>query len=196
VSAPETADAAGIPGVRLAACPADVVELAAYRAHGSQLGQLAAAQGVSLPATGRCTAFDGRLALSTRPQRWLLLMPPGPPGGAAARWSEALTGVGAALDLSGALAAFLLAGPAVREMLARGCRLDLRPQAFPTGSAAATIMVQVPVTLTALAAGVLLVTPASTARHLREWLLETAGPFGLGAAFETSVQHLGGDGAT
>jgi sarcosine oxidase subunit gamma len=193
VSAPETTAAAGMPGVRLGECPADLVELVAYRARRPELEPLAAALGVTLPATGRCAALDGRLALSVRPGRWLLLTPPALPGATAARWSEALTGVGAALDLSGALAAFLLAGPAVREMLARGCRLDLRPEALPTGSAAATIMVQVPVTLAALAAGVLLLTPATTARHLQEWLLETSGPFGLAPAFETSVRALCGD---
>ncbi|HEV2286622.1 MAG TPA: hypothetical protein VGR80_11320, partial [Steroidobacteraceae bacterium] len=99
----------------------------------------------------------------------------------------------AVVDLSGALAAFLLAGPAVPGMLARGCRLDLRPAAFPTGSAAATIMVQVPATLAALSAGVLILTPATTARHLYEWLLETARPFGLGPVGETSVERLCGD---
>jgi sarcosine oxidase, subunit gamma len=193
VSAPEATTDAGMPGVRLAACPADVVELAAYRARHLELEPLAAAHGVTLPATGHCAALNDRLALSVRPGRWLLLTPPALPGAAAARWGEALAGVAAALDLSGALAAFLLAGPAVREMLARGCRLDLRPEALPTGSAAATIMVQVPVTLAALAAGVLLLTPATTARHLHEWLLETSGPFGLAPAFETSVRALCGD---
>lgn len=196
MSGPEAAAVAGRPGVELATCPADVVELAAFRARSSDLGRLAATQGVTLPVTGHCTALDARLALGVRPERWLLLTPPAPPGSAAARWSNALTGVGAALDLSGALAAFVLAGPAARELLARGCRLDLRPEAFPTGSAVATIMVQVPVTLAALAAGVLLLTPATTARHLHEWLLETATPFGLGPAFETSVAELCGDSST
>ncbi len=193
MSAPEATAGAGTPGVRLAGCPADVVELVAYRTRRPELEPLAAAHGVTLPATGCCAALDDRLALSVRPGRWLLLTPPALPGGAAARWSEALAGVAAALDLSGALAAFLLAGPAVGEVLGRGCRLDLRPEVFPTGSAAATIMVQVPVTLAALAAGVLLLTPASTARHLREWLLETAAPFGLGPAFEASIDQLCGD---
>jgi len=193
VSAPEAAAAAGMPGVRLASCPADVVELVGFRARRPELEPLAAAHGLTLPETGRCAVLDGRLALSVRPGRWLLLTPPAFPGAAAARWSEALAGVGAALDLSGGLAAFLLAGPAVREMLARGCRLDLRPEALPSGSAAATIMVQVPVTIAALAAGVLLLTPATTARHLHEWLLETSGPFGLAPAFQTSVRTLCGD---
>jgi len=44
----------------------------------------------------------------------------------------------------------------------------------------------VPVILVALAAGVLLLTPASTARHLREWLVATARPFGLIASSEVS----------
>jgi heterotetrameric sarcosine oxidase gamma subunit len=182
--------------VRLATCPADVVELAAYRGRSVELEGLAAGHGVTLSASGRCSALKDLLVLSVRPARWWLMTPPALPGGAAARWAGSLTRHAAVVDLSGALAAFVLDGPAVPEMLARVCRLDLRAHAFPIGSAAATIMVQVPVTLAALDVGVLLLTPATTARHLHEWLLETSRPFGPGAAFETSVRQLGGDDST
>jgi hypothetical protein len=40
-------------------------------------------------------------------------------------------------------------------------------------------MVQVSVILVALPSGLLLLTPASTARHVREWLVSTAKPFVL-----------------
>ena len=64
-------------------------------------------------------------------------------------------------------------------MLARGCRLDLDPAVMPTGSAVATVIAQVAVTLVAMPAGLLLLTPSTTARHLREWLLSTSKPFGF-----------------
>lgn len=192
MSAPDPGAAAAARGVRLATCPTDAVEVAAFRERSAALERLAAARGVQLPATGRCVRHDGGLALSVRPLRWLLLTAPALPASAAARWSEACGDQAAVVDLSGALAAFHLAGPAVPEMLARGCRLDLRAEAFPTGSVAATIMVQVPVTLAALAAGVLLLTPATTARHLHEWLRETSRPFGPGPESETSVRQLCG----
>jgi sarcosine oxidase subunit gamma len=87
-----------------------------------------------------------------------------------------------------------LAGPAVSDVLARGCRLDLHPAAFLPGSAAATSMAQVSVTLARLHAGWLLLTPSSTARHLREWLAAAARPFGLLERGNVNVAALSGEG--
>jgi len=84
-------------------------------------------------------------------------------------------------------------GPQAREVLVRSCRIDLDPQAFPLGAACATIMAQVPVILVALASGLLLLTPATTARHVREWLLAAATPFGLMPSSETSLNDLTSD---
>jgi sarcosine oxidase subunit gamma len=128
--------------------------------------------------------------LSVRPQRWLLLGAPAAPGANAALWQGVCAGVGAAIDLSSALTALYLAGPAARELLARSCRLDLDPDAFPPGSAAATIMIQVSTILAALPSGLLLLTPATTARHVREWLLATAKPFGVMPSSEMTLSDL------
>jgi sarcosine oxidase subunit gamma len=95
--------------------------------------------------------------------------------------------------LSSGLAAMHLAGPQVRDVLARACRLDLDPQVFPPGSAAATVMAQVAVILAVLPSGLLLLTPTSTARHLREWLASTAKPFGLVSGADVTVAVLSGD---
>jgi hypothetical protein len=72
-----------------------------------------------------------------------------------------------------------LAGAGIRRLAgARGagqaCRIDLDPLAFPVGTACATIMAQVPVILVALASGLLLLTPATTARHFHEWLVSAS----------------------
>jgi sarcosine oxidase gamma subunit len=75
----------------------------------------------------------------------------------------------------------------------RGCRLDLDPDVFPAGSAAATIMAQVSVTIMALSSGVLLLTPATTARHFYEWLASAAKPFGFVAQPALSFSMLSGD---
>ncbi len=134
------------------------------------------------------------LVLCVRPDRWLLLSPPAAPAADAApgspqpaessaavvaAWSAATAGVGAAVDLSAGLTALLVRGSAVRDVLARACRLDLHPTVFPVGHAAATQMVQVSVILVALPSGMLLLTPSTTARHVREWLAATAQPFGF-----------------
>ena len=176
-------------GIALASCPADIVELAAFRGRASEVERLAADGGMPLPTHGSVMARAGRVSLSVRPARWLLLGPRASPAGAAASW-QAVSGNAAVVDQSAALAAFLLAGPALGEMLARGCRLDLAPDAFPAGRAAATIMVQVPAILARLPRGMLLLTPATTARHLREWLLTTSQPFGLALAADVGVSEL------
>ncbi|HWZ62981.1 MAG TPA: sarcosine oxidase subunit gamma family protein [Steroidobacteraceae bacterium] len=190
MSAPEVA--AGATGVGLGRLSAEVIEIAAFRERTPELEELAAARGVRLAGLGRINAGSARLTLAVRPGRWLLLGPPAAPGASLRAWQQALAGRGAAVDLSAGLAALLLGGRDVREMLARGCRLDLHPAAFPAGSAAATIMAQVPVVLAVLTSRILLLTPATTARHLTEWLVSTARPFGLASRAETAVHELFG----
>ncbi|HXZ59582.1 MAG TPA: hypothetical protein VEG26_05330 [Steroidobacteraceae bacterium] len=186
----------GPEGITLASCPADIVELAAFRERAVELERLAPGWSISLPRPGGVVAHSGRLALCVRPGRWLLLAPPAAPGASAAHWHELCGGRAAVVELSSALAAFLLTGPALGEMLARGCRLDLEAGAFPVGGAAATIMVQVPAILARLSRGMLLLTPATTARHLREWLVRTSQPFGLALAADAAVSELYGESAT
>jgi sarcosine oxidase subunit gamma len=194
VSAPESAPLAAEGGaVRIAACRADSIELAAFSGRAAELAGIAKQRGLPLPAFGHVAWAAGQVALSVRPQRWLVLSAPEAAGTAAALWHSACAGVGAAIDLSSAQTVLHLAGPAVRELLARSCRLDLDPDAFPPGSAAATIMMQVSVILAALPSGLLLLTPATTARHVREWLLAAATPFGLMPSSETSLNDLTSD---
>ena len=186
MSAPEA-------GIALASCAADIVELIALRERADDFGQLAAERSVALPAAGAIVVGPDGLTLSVRPGRWLLLSPPAAAGESAARWAGVSRGCGAVVELSSALAGFFLRGPSVRELLARACRLDLDAGAFPEGRAAATIMVQVPAILARLTPGMLLLTPATTAQHLREWLVETSRPFGLALARDATVSGLCGE---
>jgi len=191
VSAPEAVAMPGTaPGLQLESSASDIVELAALPGRGRDVETIALGRGVQLPALGSTRVASDHLALCVRPERWLILTPPAAAGAAAgagaAVWQAACAGLGTALDQSSAFSVLELTGGAAREVLVRSCRVDLDPHAFPIGAACATIMVQVPVILVALAAGVLLLTPASTARHLREWLVATARPFGLIASSEVS----------
>lgn len=178
------------PGCELASCALDIVELAAFRARASELSGIARGLGLELAAPGRVAVGSGLLSLSVRPGRWLLLLPPDSPGAQAARWQTACAGVAAVVDQSSGLTAFHLAGGPLREVLSRGCRLDLDPEVFPPGRAAATIMAQVSVILARLPAGLVLLTPASTERHVREWLASTAKPFGLALRPDVTVAEL------
>jgi heterotetrameric sarcosine oxidase gamma subunit len=197
VSAPEgPAEANAGSGVQIADCPADIVEIAALRGGAPALQEVASRRAAPLPPRGRVGLLAGGLILSVRPERWLILFPPAAPGAVAQSWAGACAGCGVALELSSALTALHVSGAAVREVLKRGCRLDLEPPSFPTGSAAATIIVQVPVVLAALASGVLLLTPSSTARHFREWLAAAARPFGLMPYAGVTVAFLSEKGMT
>lgn len=197
MSAPEISDLhAQVPGIALASCPTDIVELAPFRERAGELEALTAGRGIAPATAGRVVAGSGGLTLSVRPGRWLLVTPPDLPGASMRHWQATAGGRAAVVDLSSALAAFVLRGPAADEMLARACRLDLAPGAFPAGRAAATIMVQVPAILARLTPGMLLLTPATTAQHLREWLVETSRPFGLAQAPDVTVSELCGERST
>jgi heterotetrameric sarcosine oxidase gamma subunit len=180
-------------GVGLGSCMTDIVEIATLRGRAPNFNTIANRQGLRLPEFGRVLASPEQIALSVRPDRWLLLSPPGPPGASAETWQAACAGCAVAVDLSSGLVAFHLEGPAVHEVLARGCRLDLDPEVFPAGSAAATVMAQVSVAVMALSSGVLLLTPATTARHFYEWLASAAKPFGFVAKHTLPFSKLAGD---
>jgi heterotetrameric sarcosine oxidase gamma subunit len=179
--------------VKLCRCPLDVVELSAYKGRGGELARLAAAHGAPLPPFGRSMADQGQLTLSVRPERWLLLTVPAAPAAAAQRWQSLGGARAGVVDLSSALEACVLVGMAARTVLTGGCRLDLDPEVFRPGHAAATIMAQVSVILAALPVGVLLLTPASTARHFREWLAAAAAPFAPAPDGQMSLSELCGD---
>jgi len=181
------------PDLALAALPADILEVAAFGGAAGELVRLAGEAGWALPPLGRVAAAPAGLALAVRPERWLMLLAPAARGTSAARWQELLGTSGAVVELSAGLAAFFLAGAPAREALRRGCRLDLSPEVFAAGSAAATQMAQVTVTLAALPGGLLLLTPASTARHLREWLMHVGRAFGIAAVSDVTVAAMSRD---
>ena len=194
MSGPESAFATvPAPGITCASLPADIIELAALRERTQVLKALAARRGLALPSAGWIIAARETLVLCVRPERWLLLTAPNPPGAALTGWRTAGAGCAAAIELSSALSALYLTGPAVPEVLARGCRLDLHPQAFLPGSAAATHMAQVPVMLAALPAGWLLLTPSTTARHFSEWLGVSARAFGFAPHPSVTLASLSGE---
>ena len=178
MSAPDPASTAAAPALRLSLCPADIVELVAFAGAGDALKAALRAQAIELPAFGRTIADAQRLILCVRPDRWLLLTAPAtglPAEGSPDATCQAMIGAaGAAIDQSSGHCLLCLAGVAWREVLARGCRLDLDPRRLAAGAAAATTLAQVPVVIVPRASSVLLLTPSSTTQHVCEWLAETA----------------------
>jgi len=195
VSAPEAPASEPSAAIVLRSCAVDIVEIAPLRGRAAEMHSLIEARGSTLPPVGQVTASADRWVLCVRPGRWLLLQPPEEPGVSAARWEGDCAGFATAVDLTSAFRVLDVAGSAAREVLARGCRLDLDPESLPAGRAARTIVAQVPVILAARASGFLLLTPATTARHFSEWLTATARPFGVAPRADLATFDLFGQSA-
>lgn len=116
----------------------------ALRGEGANARFVAAAGnglGFDLPVEPNTAAGEGGItALWLGPSEWLLVMP----GEAAAHMAtlrEALAGTHHAVtDVSESRAVIGLAGPAAREVLAKGCSLDLHPRLFGPGRCAQSLM--------------------------------------------------------
>lgn len=93
---------------------------------------------------------------------------------------DALEGLpGQAVDLSANRTILELTGPRARQVLEKGCHIDLHPRAFPTGSAVVSGLGLVPVILHKFADDGFRVYPrASFADYLGRWLLDAAEEFG------------------
>jgi sarcosine oxidase subunit gamma len=95
-----------------------------------------------LPTEANTSAGRGDLtALWLGPDAWLLTCPPGALATLAGSLRKALSDVHAAVtDVSDGRVALRLAGPNARDVLAKGCPLDLHPRAFATGNCAQSLL--------------------------------------------------------
>ena len=102
-----------------------------------------------LPGEPNTTAGRGELAaLWLGPDAWLLTLPPGQVASLIGSLRGALADVHAAItDVSDGRVALRLAGPSARDVLAKGCPLDLHPRAFATGSCAQSLLAKTSVLL-------------------------------------------------
>jgi heterotetrameric sarcosine oxidase gamma subunit len=91
--------------------------------------------GLDLPSTPLASCSATHALVWAGPGQWLLV--------AAQRNGftddlQALSGLAAVAEQSDARAALTLSGPRIRDALAKGCMIDLHPQAFPVGATALT----------------------------------------------------------
>jgi methylglutamate dehydrogenase subunit D len=173
------------PGVHLSERPARVLwQVAAWRAGDvGSLGTIVAEHlHLTLPKAPAAAASQrGVVAFHIAPRRWWLVAP------AAGRelnaaLADALTGRAALTDLSHARTLLRLAGPASRSTLAKLCRIDVHPWAFPSGHALQTPLGQIAALIHALDDGPSfdLYLPRSLARSATISLIDAATEFGLG----------------
>lgn len=86
----------------------------------------------------------------------------------------------AVTNITDALTAFNLKGAAVRQILAKGCAIDLHPNSFALGDAAQTLLSHATVTLLALSNSELIVICRSSfAPYLHDWLYDAAFEYGV-----------------
>ena len=82
-------------------------------------------------------------------------------------------------DVSDSLCALSLRGPAVRNVLAKGCGLDLHPKKFATGQSAQSLLALSAVTFMAVADDAfILICRTSFAPYVQRWLADAALEYG------------------
>jgi sarcosine oxidase subunit gamma len=177
----EAAEVHGARAVRIREVPfLTMVGLRA--APGSVAAELFAAHlGVRLPtACGAVTTGNGLSVLWLSPDEYLVVSVPAtaPSGGAEPPLAHALAEAlgrqpGSVTDLSANRTTLELSGPMARDVLEKGCPLDLHPRAFERGTAFVTSIGSVPVLLWKLEQERYWVLPrASFADFLGRWLLD------------------------
>ena len=151
---------------------------------GPAASQASAILGFDLPTTpSRYVSNDTLTVIWMGPQEWLIT--------AGARSAAALEAAlraavgehgGAAIDVSAQRTTLRLSGPDAREVLAKGCSLDLHPKVFTKGTAAQTMLGLAGVVLIALddaGTDYRILVRASFARYLADWLIDAAEEFGV-----------------
>jgi sarcosine oxidase subunit gamma len=125
-----------------------------------------------------CTAsrFGEIEVLWLGPDEWLVLAPPGRERELAAALRRAIEPHdGAVTDVSAQRAALEMTGVHVREVLARGCSIDLHPRVSPMGSCVQTLLARTGVVIVVhdnSASDFLVLVTASFADYLASWLID------------------------
>lgn len=103
---------------------------------------IAGVLGCEPPAEANTTRSAGQVTmLWLGPDEWLVLVPGGEETALIGRLRAALAGQHAAVtDVSGARMLLRLSGPNAREVMMKGCTIDLHPRAFGPGRCAQTLL--------------------------------------------------------
>ena len=144
-----------------------------------RLGDPAAWPGVDLPTVPNTwVPADAGCAVWLGPDEWLLTSTAETPEELEARVRAAVVPLGgSAADVSAQRITLRLRGTRVRDVLAKGCAIDLHPRVFGQGRSAQTTLGQAGVVLLALGdAGddYLVFVRSSFAGYLADWLLDAA----------------------
>jgi sarcosine oxidase subunit gamma len=150
--------------------PAEVLMLRIRRPDEGVMGALAGVLGATPPSTPNTTAGSDPRTLWTAPSEWMIsgrnvaaLAP---------QIAEACEGsVHHLADVGSGYSIFVVRGASARDLLAKGCSLDLHPRAFQPNRCARTLLAQVRVLIDQLSDEPVfhIYADASYAGHLRAW---------------------------
>ena len=114
------------------------------------------------------------------PDEWLVTAPEGTAPDLIGRLARSVAERPAAVNnLSASRAIIEIGGPRARDLLAKGCGLDLHPRAFAPGYCAQTLFAKLPVIIDQLSTvpSYRLFVRRSAARWLAQWLIDAAQEF-------------------
>ena len=148
------------------------------RAAGDVAARVGRALGAALPVEPNTVATVGeRSILWLGPDEWLVVDGPDLAAEIEARVRDAFEpDWGSVVDVSANRTVVELTGPHTRDLLARGCSLDLHPRTFGPGRCAQTLLAQTAVILwqTDDTPTFRILVRASFAAHLARWLADAA----------------------
>jgi len=140
----------------------------------------AQAEGISfhLPQDPNTVWEEGdRAALWLGPDEWLLLGPASSGGRIVEEVAAVLEGTHhSVVDVSANRVAFELRGPGVRELLSKGCAIDLHPRVWTPGSCAQTMLAKAPVILHERDDATRILVRTSFTDYLTEWFRASGAP--------------------
>ena len=133
------------------------------------------------PAANKFTTAGERHAVWLGPDEFMIICEAGKDEELASAIHTSFGSLNAAVtNITDALAAFYLKGAAVRQVLAKGCALDLHHSSFTSDDAAQTLLSHAAVTVMALADDeFIVICRTSFASYLHDWFLDAALEYGV-----------------
>lgn len=159
-----------------------VLRLRSWLPESSSAASQVALAGQALPRTVGETLFGSARALCLGPGDWLIVSDQHTASNLREHFEPDLSRQGLALvDLTDGMAVIEVYGPTTREVLSKGCGLDMHPRSFPPGRCARTRFAQIAVVIECLDAQPRfeLTVPRSYLHYVHSWLADAAMEFGV-----------------
>ena len=141
--------------------------------------------GFGLPTRPNTTAVDGKLlALWLGPDEWHIVTPPTSQTPLMDSLEAAFHGMHVAVtDITGGQAVITVSGPSARDVLAKGCPLDLHPTVFKPTHCAQTLLAKANITIRCVdnsPPSFELIVRRSFAEYAAGWLRDAGVEYGVG----------------